>query len=150
MSVEDLRRIAQGVNKHFTLLEATLGAAEAAVASDAVLNLAGMKNVSLEAKFVRAAGGTSCKVWVQTTLDDGETWFDIACFAFTTTSGNKVHAVRIDPATPLTPATVPAEATLADDTVLNGILGTGLRTKRTIVGTYTGDSSIEIHAVVHG
>lgn len=146
MSIEDLRQIARDSNKRVTLLQETLGAAVANDPGD-VFTIEGVRHISLEAKFVRAGGGTTCKVWVQTSLDNGVTFFDIAAFAFTTTSGNKVHAVRIDPATALTPATVPASATLADDTVLNGILGNKFRCLLTTTGTYTGASSIEVHAV---
>lgn len=108
-----------------------------------------VRNISLEAKFVRAGGGTNTKVWVQTSLDGGVTWFDIACFAFLTTTANKLHALRLDVPTVMTPATVPASATLADDTVLNGIWGDKIRTLLTTTGTYTGASSIEVHAVLH-
>lgn len=150
MSVADLSRLKHGVSKKVKLLDAELAAAVTASAGSPVMGLHGMRHIALEAKFVRAAGGTTCKVWVQTTLDDGETWFDVACFAFATTTANKLHAVRVDPATPMTPATVPASATLTDDTVLDGILGSGLRTLMTTTGTYTGASSIEIWAVTTG
>lgn len=118
--------------------------------STPITGLQGMKYVALEAKFVRAGGGTTCKVWVQTSLDDGATWFDVACFAFTTATANKLHALVAVPATPFTPATAPGSAALADDTVLNGMLGDRLRTIMTTTGTYTGASSIEIHAVTKG
>lgn len=150
MSVADLERLKFGISKRVTLLDTDLAGAVTNSTGTPVDGLAGMKYISLEAKFVRAGGGTTCKVWVQTSLDGGETWFDIASFAFTTTSSNKLQAVRIDPATPLTPATVPASATLTDDTVLNGILGDRLRTIMTTTGTYTGASSIEVHAVISG
>jgi hypothetical protein len=130
------------------LLNATLAAAAANVAGTEFTGLAKAKYIALEAKFVRAAGGTTCKVWIQTSLDGGVSWFDVACFAFATTSLNKLHALRYDPATPLTPATQPASATLADDTVLNGVIGDRLRTLMTTTGDYSGASSIQIHAVI--
>lgn len=149
MSVEDLRRITQGINRRITLFSGTLGAAAANVLGT-VFVLDGVKSVGLEAKFVRAGGGTTCKAWVQTSLDDGITWFDIASFAFTTTTANKISAVRVDPATPLTAGTTPASATLADNTVLDGILGNKFRVLVTTVGDYTGASSLEIHAAFLG
>lgn len=149
MSVEDLRRISQGVNKRVELLNAVLAAAVSNEAG-AEFTLDGVRFISLEAKFVRAGGGTTCKVWVQTSLDGGVTWFDIASFAFATTTANKVHSVRLDPATPITPATVPASATLTDDTVLNGILGNMFRCLFTTTGIYTGASSIGVYANFKG
>lgn len=150
MVVADMERIFQGVNGRVTLLEETeVAAAVANITSDPVLNLNGMKYVVLEAKFVREGGGTTCKVWVQTSLDGGITWFDIACFAFTTSTANKLHVVRVDAPTAITAGVAPASATLADDTVLN-VLGDRLRTLRTTTGTYTGDSHVEVHAVILG
>lgn len=143
--------MAASANRRVTLLASTtLAAAVANQASSPILGLTGMVSVALEAKFVRAGGGTTCKVWIQTSLDDGVSWFDVACFAFTTSSGNKLHSVVAVPGTAMTPATVPASATLADDTVLNGVLGDRLRVLYTTTGTYSGASSIEVHAVTKG
>lgn len=137
-------------NRRVTLLANTaLAAAVANQASAAVTGLQGVRYAALEAKFVRAGGGTTCKVWVQTSLDDGVTFFDIACFAFTTTTANKLHVVRMDPPTAFTVATVPASATLADDTVIH-IIGDRLQVLYTTTGTYTGASSVEVHAVLKG
>jgi len=138
-------------NRRVTLLANTaLAGAVANQTSTPVTGLQGATYVALLAKFVRAGGGTTCKVWVQTSLDDGATWFDIACFAFTTTTANALHALVSVPATPFTPATAPGSAALADNTVLNGMLGDRLRTIMTTVGTYTGASSVEVHAVIKG
>lgn len=143
--------MAARADRRVTLLAATtLAAAVTGQASTPVLGLAGVASLVLEAKFVRAGGGTTCKVWVQTSVDDGVTWFDVACFAFAITTANKLHSVVAVPATPLTPATAPVSGALADDTVLNGVLGDRLRTVLTTTGTYTGASSIEVHAVTRG
>lgn len=137
-------------SRRVALLPNTVLAAAVANVPGSEFSSPGALFAALEAKFVRAAGGTTCKVWVQTSIDGGVTWFDIACFAFATTTGNKLHAVRMDAPAVLTPATVPASATLADDTVLNGIMGDRYRTLLTTTGTYTGASSIEVHAVFKG
>lgn len=147
MTVSDYEQIAQGANKQITLLEATLAGAVSAQVSDETPVLDGVNHISLEAKFVRAGGGTTCKVWIQTTLDGGTTWFDIACFAFTTTTANKLHSVTNFPSTPMTPGTAPVDGALADDTVLSGVIGNQFRTKMTTTGTYTGASSVTIEAV---
>lgn len=137
-------------NRRVTLMANTvLAAAVANVEGTAIEGLAGARYLALEAKFARDGGGTTCKVWVQTSLDGGTTWFDIACFAFTTSTANKLHVVRMDPATPMTAASVPASATLTDDTVLQ-IIGDRIRTLHTTTGTYTGASSVEVHAVIKG
>lgn len=98
------------------------------------------------ATFVYGAGGTTVKAWVQTSLDNGTTWFDIINFAFTTASLNKVAAVNTYLAA--THAT-PTDASLADNTVNNGLLGTHYRVKITSTGTYTGTNTLKIQLLAH-
>lgn len=102
--------------------------------------------LSFLANFTRVGGGTSCKVYVQTTLDDGATWFDVACFAFATTTAKKVSALKMT--TAVTAGTTPTDASLADNTILDGIVGDRLRVKTVVVGTYTGASSVVVSLVL--
>lgn len=90
----------------------------------------------LHANFTYGSGGTTAKVWVQTSIDGGVSWFDIANFAFTTATAKKVSTVVIDPTTPLTAGTTPASAALADNTVLNGVIGDRIRALVTTTGIY--------------
>jgi hypothetical protein len=130
-----------------TLISETLGAAVSAQVPDGVIGSPigdRVESLGLLASFVRAGGGTTCKAWVQTTLDGGVTWMDIHCFAFTTTTA--ASAVHLTAAAVTTPAT-PADGTTADNTAVNGFLGPLYRVKLTTTGTYTGASSITITAV---
>jgi hypothetical protein len=102
--------------------------------------------VSLLSKFVRAAGGTSCKVFLQTSLDDGATWIDIAQNAFLTTTANKIAAVKTAIARAVA---TPGDGTLADDTIVDGFIGDRLRAKYIVAGTYSGASSIAAFVVVN-
>jgi hypothetical protein len=129
------------------LATTTLAAAVTASTTTHIVGLHNMEYLVCEAKFVRAGGGTTAKFWVQTSIDGGLTWVDIINFAFLTTTASKITAVVGNPATPLTPATAPSDGTLADDTIVNGVLGSELRVKYTTTGTYTGASSIAIYAV---
>lgn len=103
--------------------------------------------LQLQAKFVYGSGGTTAKFWVQTSFDAGATWVDIANFAFTTASLNKIAGVNVFLAA--THAT-PTDATLADNTVNNGLLGEMVRVKYTTTGTYATSTTIEIRANVKG
>ena len=47
------------------------------------------RNLTLQANSVYGSGGTSVDAYVQTTLDGGATWFDIAELRFTTASAIK-------------------------------------------------------------
>jgi hypothetical protein len=129
-----------------TLLNATLAAAVTADVTAGVFAPAvgRVESMTLHASFTRAGGGTTAKAWVQTTLDGGTTWMDIANFAFTTTTAKA--ACHLTDAAVTTVAT-PADASLADNTVVNGFLGEQFRVKLTTTGTYTGASSFVIHAI---
>lgn len=107
---------------------------------------------AMQANLTYGAGGTSIKVFLQTTFDDGPlpiTWRDVACLAFLVAGANKLAAVTTNVA-----ATVQAAATdgtLADDTINQGILGVKYRIKYIIAGTYTTSFltvSVEFHEVV--
>src|SRR5512140_3715087 len=68
--------------------------------------------------FVYGSGGTSLKAWLQTTLDGGKSWIDIASFAVTTASAKKV--VNLSSLTPVTSPYAPTDGSLADNTVKDG------------------------------
>jgi hypothetical protein len=106
----------------------------------------GVRALALQVAFVRAAGGTTCKVYLQTSLDGGITWADIACLAFATTTSTKVSAVK--PGLATTPNTTPTDGTMTDNTILEGVLGDRVRVKHVVVGTYSGASSLTATAVL--
>jgi hypothetical protein len=126
---------------------ATIAAAET-VTTTPIESLTGAKYLVAQAKFVYAAGGTTCKAFVQTSLDQGVTWIDIMCFAFTTATASKVSAVSSDIA--LTAGTTPGDGTLADNTIVNGLLGDRFRVKYISTGTYTGATTLEVDYVAKG
>lgn len=132
-----------------TLLPATtIGAAVTAVVTDPIslgYSPDGARYIGLQANFLYGAGGTTVKVWVQTSFDGGATWCDIANFAFTTAALRKIAAINAYLAA--THAT-PTDGTLADNTINNGLLGDRLRLKYTSTGTYSGLTSVAITAVL--
>lgn len=101
-------------------------------------------SLALYCAFVRAAGGTTAKAWVQTSFNDGVTWVDIASFAFTTTNAIRFYHLT---AAAVTSIATPTDGTLADNTSVNGLLGSTFRVKITTVGTYSGASSFKIWAM---
>ncbi|MFY7851603.1 MAG: hypothetical protein ACOVQ6_07435 [Brevundimonas sp.] len=89
-----------------------------------------------------AASATSIKAYVQTSLDGGTTWFDIMCFAFTTASGSKyltsLALKEVNTAVTL------SQATLSDNTSINGRLGDQVRFIVTSVGTYGAGTRLDL------
>jgi len=107
-----------------------------------ITDLEGAEAITLECQFSYVSGGTTFKVWVQTTLDGGVTWIDIACFAFTTAGAIKV--VNLSGLTPVTTAITPTDGTMADNTVQDGVLGSAYRAKLTSTGTYASGTAVAV------
>ena len=118
----------------YSLCDQPVTTALNAVALTPIQYLEGVVAATIEAKLSYGSGGTSLKAWVQTTLDDGQTWIDVACFAFTTGSG--VRVVNLSGLTPVLSPITPSDGAMADNTVQDGILGSALRMKLTSADTY--------------
>lgn len=127
----------------------TIGAAVGATATTAETGLGGMNYLTAEAIFLYGAGGTNVTAYVQTSLDNGATWFDIMCFQFTTAAASKISAVTTNIA-PATQAFAPTDGTLTADTIIQGILGDRIRLKYVTTGTYTGATSLAVYAQAKG
>lgn len=97
----------------------------------------GMLSASVQLDFragTTPPGGADVRVFLQTTIDDGNTPIDLACCLFTA-GGRRVFTVAAD-----TTPTAPVNATdgaLTDDTVLGGILGNRLRLKVVSTGSWS-------------
>lgn len=94
-------------------------------------NLDGMLSATVQIDFRGGTGGTNAKVYVQTSIDDGNTATDIACLVFTGSGRKLVNFSTTNSAGPLDAT----DGTLDDDSVLDGVLGDRLRLK--VVGTGT-------------
>jgi hypothetical protein len=105
----------------------------------------GVTSLSAQGTFLYGAGGTTCKAWLQTSLDGGATWIDIANFAYTTAAARTVHSVKTN--TVVAANYVATDGTLADNTIKDGILGDRIRVKVTTTGTYSGASSVSVTAI---
>lgn len=139
--------IANLAYKRADLFNAAITTAVSATASTAIEGLVGCQSLAIHFNFDYGSGGTSFKFWVQTSLDGGTTWVDIACFAGTTSDMRRV--VNLSTRTPVTTAATPSDGALADNTAVDGILGDRFRVKRTTVGTYAG-TTCQISIVSRG
>jgi hypothetical protein len=130
------------------LAATTITTAAADVVTTPITDLIGMQVVMAEATFTYGSGGTSAKFWLQTSLDFGTTWFDIACWAFATTTASAIMSTRSF--TAVAANYTPTDATLADNTIKDGLLGDRLRIKYTTVGTYATSTTIAITGLSKG
>jgi hypothetical protein len=117
-----------------TILVSTQIGAAGTTATDAVTDLGKIASLTIQARFVAGSGGTSVKAYVQT-LVDATNWYDIACFAFTTSNASEYMACVMSGVN--TPVAL-TDGALTDDTSINGLIGTSFRVKYVVVGTYTG------------
>lgn len=90
--------------------------------------------------FTYGSGGTTCRVWVQTSLDGGTTWIDIADFSHTTSSLTRGYNISSIAAT----VTTLTDGALTANTAINGFLGPIYRTKVTSTGTYAGSTTLQV------
>jgi hypothetical protein len=107
-----------------------------------VTGLTDKNRVSLVAAFTYGSSGTSAKVYIQTSIDGGTTWYDIACFAFTTATA--VKYLSVSALTAVNADATPTTGTLTDDTSINGLLGDRIRMVVTSTGTYAGSTSLKL------
>jgi hypothetical protein len=102
---------------------------------------------TVEFIFAYGSGGTTAKVWLQTSFDAGVTWVDIANLAATTASAKRIFNLSglsgslfaPDVNGDLMPAafsSIPTDGTLADNTCRDGAIGELYRVKITTTGTY--------------
>ena len=107
--------------------------------------LEGMLGATLEANFTYGGGGDTLKTIVYTSLDQGQTWTEVARFAFTTSSAQKV--VNLSGLTPVT--TVYTPAALSDDAVKDGIFGPLFKAAilKGAGDAYTGNTALSIRLI---
>ena len=120
----------------------------AQVAASALFRDRAPAHVLLHANFTYGSGGTSADAWVQTSLDGGATWCDVANFHFTTASARKFF--NLSSMTPVATQATPTDGSLAANTCVDGLVGPLWRVKYTTVGTYAGSTTLAVHIVGDG
>lgn len=109
-----------------------------------VTSLEGMAAASLQVRLSSAAGDSSINVYIQTSLDQGQSWFDIACVGFTTTPGvQTLNVSGLDKAEP----TAPSNLGLAPGTIADGPVGDRLQAIVVSTGTYGGSPLVSVRGV---
>lgn len=126
----------------YTLASTSITTALTSSAQTAITDLGGAQGLTITATFGYGSGGTTANVAVQTSLDGGTTWFDIAYFAFTTASATKYVNLA-----GLTAKGSTSYSALAGDGVNEGLIGDRLRAVITTTGTYA-NTTLSVRASV--
>jgi len=108
--------------------------------------LPGLTALSCQARLSYGGGGTKVNVYIQTSLDQGTSWFDIANIAFTTSGG--VEVVNLSGLNSVATPQAPSNLGLADNTSLNGPLGDRLQAVIVSQGTYTGSTLASVRCAL--
>lgn len=81
----------------------------------------------IQGNLTCGSGGTTIDVWVQTCIDGGSNWTDIANFHWTTAGSRLLF--NLSSATLVTTIYTPTDGTLAANTAKDGLLGNMYRAK---------------------
>jgi len=127
------------------LLNATITTAVTAATTTPITGLARAASLAIQCNLGYGSGGTSIDVYVQTSFDGGNTWFDIAEFSMTTSNYNKAYNLTAN--TAVTSVTALTDGSMSANTSQSGLIGDQLRLKYTTVGTYAGSTTLVVSAV---
>ncbi len=105
-------------------------------------------NLLLQGAFNYSTGGTSADAWVQTSIDGGATWTDVANFHFSRSSARFLY--NLSSTTPVTTEYTPTDGTLAPNTSKDGLIGPMWRVKYMIVGNYADGTTLRVDAFAQG
>jgi hypothetical protein len=107
--------------------------------------LSGIEAASLQVRLSYGSGGSTIRVYVQTSLDQGASWIDVAAVLFT--NNGAVQIVNLSALDKLTTWTTPTDGALTDNTVLDGPVGDQFRVKIISTGTYSGGTLVSVRGV---
>jgi hypothetical protein len=104
--------------------------------------------LTLNCIFTYGSGGTTADAYVQTSLDGGTTWLDVANFHLTTASQNYVfNLVNL---TPVTTQYTGTDGAMTANTAKDGVIGNLIRVKYQSSGTYAGSTTLVVNAFATG
>jgi hypothetical protein len=96
-------------------------------------------NAVIQCIFTYGSGGTTADAYVQTSIDGGNSWIDVAHCSYATASLKGIYNVVSN--TPHATAVVPTDGSgPTANTANDGIIGSMWRVKYVTVGTYVGTS----------
>ncbi len=115
-------------------------------AGDWVTGFAGILALSLQAAFVYGSGGSTATLYIQTSLDQGQSEIDIAAIQFGVANG--VEVANLSGLTPKTTPFAPTQQALTPGTCVDGVLGDYLRAVLVVAGAgYGSNSSLNVAGV---
>jgi hypothetical protein len=130
------------------LLNLPITTANSATGAAGLQTSASPLSATIQANFTYGSGGTSADAYVQTSLDGGATWCDVANFHFTTSSARKVY--NLSALTPVTSIATPTDGSLTANNSVDGLFGNLWRVKYASVGVYAASTTLRVDMIVRG
>jgi hypothetical protein len=121
------------------VLSLTLTGAVTALVTPAIQLTGRPRSIVAQFNLVYGSGGTTFDFYLQTSIDKGVTWTDIANFHATTASLRRL--INLSSVTAVTTQVTPTDGSMTANTAQDGIVGTWLRGKYTSTGTYAGGTT---------
>ncbi|KAF2991152.1 hypothetical protein OGR47_02710 [Methylocystis sp. MJC1] len=109
---------------------------------DFVEGLDGVQAITFQAQFLYGSGGSSVTAYLQTSIDQGNSWIDIAAVQFTTVGGAEM--LNLSGLTPKTTPIIPTNQALTPGQTVDGILGDRFRAVVVVAGAYGSSSLLNI------
>lgn len=122
----------------FTLCAAQISAPQSS-AYTPITDLDGISSATIVARFAYGSGGTSLIARIQTTLDGGQTWYDVARFDFA-----MAPVTRCATISGLQSQGVASLVSLAAEGINDGLLGNMFRVVIDSTGSYAGNTLLDI------
>lgn len=103
-------------------------------------NLSGITALTCQVRFFYGSGGSTVQAYIQTSIDQGSTWFDIAAIGFTTSAGTEI--VNLSGLNGVTTPVAPVSLWLSNNTTFNGPLGDRFQLVVVSTGIYSGQTLV--------
>jgi len=119
---------------------------------DWIEGFSGLFTATFQAQFIFGAGSGTINVYIQTSIDQGQTPVDIAAFGFATTNATQLVtlsgvSLRIPGFTPPNPFLTPTQQGLATGSCNDGILGDRFRAVVVSTGSYSNSTLVNVTGV---
>lgn len=112
--------------------------------SEPEVGLGAFTELTVQARWSPTGGGTSLIAYIETSIDGGVSWVDIARIDYATGSRLAVFGIVSGSLAVATYAALSSEGTRA------GFLGDRLRLRYTSTGTFSAGSQLTVHYAVRG
>ncbi len=108
--------------------------------------------MTIQCNLTWGSGGTTVDADIQTSLDGGTTWTDVANCNFATIAASKRLIWTLESSLVAAPVQVatPTDGGMTANTALSGVFGTMWRVKYQTTGVFAGGTTLRIDAIANG